>query len=125
VSRPRTQPRRRAERWGRTAETLCSVLLRLKGYRIVGRRVRTAVGEIDLVARRGQTLAIIEVKARADAAAGLTAVSAHQRHRIERAAEAFLAVRPQHGHLHLRFDVMVVRPFGWPMHVADAWRPEA
>jgi putative endonuclease len=59
--------RQSAERGGRRAESLAAWWLRLKGWRILARRVRTPVGEIDLVARRGRTIAFVEVKARATA----------------------------------------------------------
>ncbi len=60
-----TARRRKAWRRGRTAETLCVICLVMRGYRILARRLRTPVGEIDIVARRRGTLAIVEVKARA------------------------------------------------------------
>ena len=60
--------RRRAERGGRRAEALAALWLRLKGWTILARRVRTPVGEVDLIARRGRTIAFVEVKARASAA---------------------------------------------------------
>ena len=56
--------RRRNEQHGRNAETVAAWFLRLKGYRILARRVRTHVGEIDLIARHGDTLVFVEVKAR-------------------------------------------------------------
>ena len=62
--------RRTAYLFGQKAETLAALWLRLKGYRILARRFRAPPGEIDLVARRGRVLALVEVKARADLAAG-------------------------------------------------------
>lgn len=112
----------RSERYGRHAETLCRFSLRLRGYRIIASRLRTPLGEIDIVARRGDTLAVIEVKARADWAQANEAVSARQRGRLVRAAHAFLATNPQYAGLSLRFDVMLVTPWSWPRHLADAWR---
>lgn len=112
----------RSERWGRWAEALCRLSLRLRGYRILASRLRTPMGEIDIVARRGDTLAVIEVKARSDWDAANEAVSARQRGRLARAAHAFLSVNPQHAGLALRFDVMLVTPRAWPRHLKDAWR---
>ncbi|MGQ9364781.1 YraN family protein [Azospirillum sp. ST 5-10] len=117
-----TEERRRTEAYGRFAEALCRLSLRLKGYRILAERLRTPLGEIDIVARRGDTLAVVEVKARADWAAASEAVSARQRGRLARAAHAYLATHPQYAGLTLRFDVMLVTPWSWPRHLRDAWR---
>lgn len=118
--------RRRAERAGRWAEAASAVALRLRGYRILARGYRCAVGEVDIVARRGAVLAFVEVKARATRAAALQALSARQRRRIERAAEAWLAMRPERWPEPLgptiRFDMMLVAPWRWPRHVPNAWQ---
>ena len=86
------------------------------------RRYRSPVGEIDIVARRGGLIAFIEVKARRDRTLALEAVSEHQRRRICRAAEMFIATHPALAALDFRFDVMVVSPWSLPHHVIDAWR---
>jgi len=117
--------RRRAWLRGRRAETLAAWLLRLKGYRIVARGLRLPVGEIDILARRGRILAVIEVKQRPNLRAGLEAVSARQRRRLARAAEAYQAQRPDLNHLRLRFDLMVSVPSGRFRHIMDAWRPDS
>lgn len=114
--------RRHAERFGRWAEGLCRWTLRLKGYRILANRLRTPMGEIDIVARRGQTIAVVEVKARADWDAANEAVNARQRGRLARAAHVYLAANPQYAGYVLRFDVMLVTPWSWPRHLIDAWR---
>ena len=117
--------RRAAERRGHRAEGLCVLALRLKGYRVLARRLRTPSGEIDILARRGRTLAVVEVKARTDAVTALESVTAQQRRRLARAAEALAVLRPDlvADGPDLRFDVMVVMPGRWPRHLADAWRP--
>ncbi|MEE8171337.1 MAG: YraN family protein [Alphaproteobacteria bacterium] len=117
--------RRRAYLRGRAAERRCSLLLRLKGWRILARRYRTPVGEIDLIAKRGNIVAAIEIKARRTLAEALEAVTPRQQRRIERAAAAFLSQHPKWSNLGFRFDVMVVTPWRPPKHVTDAWRPEA
>ena len=114
--------RRRAHRRGLHGETLAVWVLRLKGYRILARRLRSAVGEIDIVAARGGTVAVIEVKARPDAAAAAEAVGPRQRARIARAARLFLAARPEFARHDVRFDLMLVSPGRWPRHIRDAWR---
>ncbi len=117
-----TERRRKAERRGRFAESLCLWSLRLRGYRILARDYRVAVGEIDILARRGGTLAAIEVKARGDHASAVEAVTPRQRRRITRAAAQFLSSRPGLARLTVRFDVMVVVPGRLPLHLCDAWR---
>jgi putative endonuclease len=116
--------RQRAWRRGRTAEAICVAWLIARGYRIVGRRLRTPVGEIDIAARRGQTLAIVEVKARADQRRALESISHRQRRRLVRAARWLIAARPELAALDIRFDVMAVAPWRIPKYVIDAWRPD-
>lgn len=120
----RPDRRRAAERRGHAAELLCLWHLRLKGYRILARRYKTPVGEIDLIARRGGTLAAIEVKARADFDRAGEAVTRRQQQRIMRAVAHFLGRRPDLATLAARFDVMLVAPRRWPRHLIDAWREE-
>ena len=115
--------RQQAERLGRWAETVCVWRLRFAGYRIVARRFKSPVGEIDLIARRGNILAFIEVKARADEASALFAVTPAQSGRIERAALSFIAQRPAYARFGMRYDIMLVLPRRWPRHLPDAWRP--
>lgn len=116
--------RQRAWRRGRWAEAACAATLMLRGYRILGRRLRSPVGEIDIVARRGSVLAIVEVKARPDPAAAAEAVTPRQRARLMRAAGWMVASRPELAALQIRFDVMLVTPWRWPRHVVDAWRAD-
>ena len=96
--------------------------LRLFGYRILARRFRTKVGEIDLIARRGDIVAFIEVKRRHDLATGLEAVTPKARQRIRRAAELFIRRNPALAARALRFDVIVITPWTLPRHIVDAWR---
>lgn len=114
--------RRRAETFGRGAESRAALWLRLKGYRILGRRVRTPAGEIDLVARRGNLLAFVEVKARHGD--GAEVLGRRQQARIARAAEAFAATRPDLAGLDWRFDLILVAGPWRLRHIADAWRPD-
>ena len=119
-----TARRQRAERRGRLAEWLCLWHLRLRGWHIVARGWRYPAGEIDIVARRGKVLAIIEVKSRAEVTVAANALTSRQRRRISRAAEALLISRPDLGRLDIRFDLMLVAPRRLPRHWRDAWRSD-
>ncbi len=111
--------RQRAERGGRRAETLAAWYLRLKLYRVIARRYRTPAGEIDLIVRRGRTIVFVEVKQRADADAGLEAVTATARRRIARAAGHWIAAHPAAEGYDRRFDVVVAMP-GLRLHHLQA-----
>jgi len=104
------------------AERRAAWALRLKGYRIVARRVRTPAGEIDLVARCGDVVAFVEVKARPTYANAVGSVSAGQRRRIVRAAAHYIAANPHLAALTQRFDAMLVVSRKWPHYVISAWR---
>ena len=123
--------KQRAYRRGLDAEWLSVLSLRARGYRILARRYRCGVGEIDIVAQRGRVIAAIEVKARDSAARALLSVTRRQQQRITRAAEQFMAHHPQLAQCDWRFDVMWVtadrsRIRSWrhilPQHLKDAWR---
>jgi putative endonuclease len=116
--------RRIAERRGRRAEALCVWILRLKGWRILARDLRLPVGEIDIIARRGDVLAAIEVKARDDRDAAAHAVTPRQRRRIARALAAYIARRPDLARLSPRFDVMLLVRGRLPQHIPAAWRED-
>ena len=119
-----TVRRQRAERRGRLAEWLCLWHLRLRGWHIVARGWRCPAGEIDIIAKRGKVLAIVEVKSRTEVALAASAVTPRQRRRIARAAEALITARPDLGRLDIRFDLMLVAPRHLPRHWRDAWRPD-
>jgi putative endonuclease len=113
--------RREAERRGRAAETLACWYLRLHGWRILARRARVRGGEVDIVARRGRTLAFVEVKARAsDAAAGF-ALDEWRLRRVVAAAEQ-LAPRFMRDGDEVRIDALFVLPRRWPRHLANVWQ---
>ena len=116
--------RRLAERRGRSAERLCLWVLRLKGWRILARDLKLPVGEIDIIARRGNVLAAIEVKAREELDSAAHAVTPRQRRRIARALAWFLARRPDLARLSPRFDVMLLVPGRLPRHIVAAWRAD-
>jgi putative endonuclease len=124
VSGSRVLARQRAQRRGRLAEWMCLWHLRLRGWRIVARGWRCPSGEIDILARRGKVLAVIEVKSRGELVAAASALAPRQRRRIVRAAEAFLTQRSDLAGLDLRFDVMLVAPLHLPRHWHGAWRAD-
>ena len=88
----------------------------MKGYHILARNFRVAAGEIDLIAGRGRILALVEVKACADLATALAAVSPRQWQQIVRVATWFTAADRD-----WRSDLMVIRPWRRPRHLVDAW----
>jgi len=119
-----TGHRHAAERRGRRAETLAAWFLRLKGYRVLARRYRTAVGEVDLIVRRGRVIAFVEVKTRPSIAEAVEAVTPSGRRRIARAAAAWLATHPAAASFDLRFDVVIAAPLRLPRHLTGAFDDE-
>ena len=122
MKRRSRQERQRARQRGIAAETLCVWLLRLKGYRILARDLRTPVGEIDIVARRGRTLVAVEVKRRGRMEDAAEAIGRDQRRRILRALGWFAQRQPDGDRLSLRFDAMLLDGGLLPRHIRDAWR---
>src|SRR5438105_1519738 len=119
---PGVRPERQvAFRLGLSAESRAAAYLIAKGYRIVARRFRSAVGEIDIVARRRRILVFVEVKARDRLDDAAEAVTERQRRRIIAAAEAWLASHPDHGQLDMRFDAVLVAPGRLPRHLPAAF----
>ncbi len=113
--------RRRAGRAGRRAEWLAAALLTLKGYRILARGFSVSGGEIDIVARRGATIAFVEVKARLDLETALAAIDPTKRRRVVRAATVWLSRNPWAVSSTFRGDAVLVVPRCWPRHLADAF----
>ena len=109
-----------AEARGRRAERIAAWYLRLKGWRIVGTRVRTPVGEIDIVARRFRTTAFVEVKTRGTLAELDYAVDKHRLRRVAAAASA-LAARHAFPGGDIRIDVILVAPGRMPKHLSNVW----
>jgi putative endonuclease len=110
-----------AERRGRGAETLACWYLRLRGWRILARRARVAGGEVDIVARRGRTLAFVEVKARSSGDAAGFALDRWRLRRVATAAER-LAPRYMREGDDVRIDALFIVPRRWPRHLPDVWQ---
>lgn len=121
-SKPKKSPERlRAERFGRRAETLAALYLRLKLYRVLKTRYKTPVGEIDLIAERFGVTIFVEVKTRMRPEAEAEALASVNRARILRAAGYFLARHPRRVDTPMRFDVLFLTPRRWPRHLRDAF----
>jgi putative endonuclease len=120
-SKPKSRARIEAYLGGHRGETLAAWFLRLKLYRVVQRRYKTPVGEIDLIAERFGTTVFVEVKARSKAAVEAEALQAVNRSRITRAAQYWLARHPGKAQTNLRFDVIFLAPGRWPRHVINAF----
>jgi putative endonuclease len=124
-NRREADPRRRAaERGGRRAESMAAWFLRLKLYRVLARRYRTPVGEIDLIVRRGRTIVFVEVKQRPSEGEGLDAVRPSAARRIARAAEHWVAAHPAAAGFERRFDIVVAVPWKPPLHLTAAFDSE-
>jgi putative endonuclease len=105
-----------SRRTGHASEWLAAALLMAKGYQILGFRLKTRTGEIDILARRGRTLAVVEVKRRATTAQALTALSAEQYDRLLSAGRAVLRQRPSLAGHRLRIDIVALAPGRIPRH---------
>jgi putative endonuclease len=116
--------RRRAETAGRWAESFAALALQLGGYVVLARRVKTGRGEVDLIARRGKVLAFIEVKMRSKSTDPATLLRPAQMQRIVNGATGWSAQRPWTRDCTWRYDLILVRPWRWPHHISDAWRPQ-
>lgn len=111
----------RAERFGRRAESIAALYLRLKFYSILDQRIKTPVGEIDLIARRGDWVVFVEVKMRRTPHAKAEALAQVNKKRIINAAQFFLTTNPELSQKNLRFDVIFLAPFTWPTHLQGAF----
>jgi putative endonuclease len=119
--KPAAPERVAAFRTGLSAESRAAAYLMAKGYRILARRFRTPHGEIDLVARRRNLLAFVEVKARATLDEAAFAVTPRQQLRIINAAQAWLVAHPEHAEFELRFDAILIAPRSLPRHLLAAF----
>jgi putative endonuclease len=113
--------RQEAEKRGRKAESFACWYLRLKGWRILARRARVPGGEVDVVARRGRTLAFVEVKSRADSESAAFALDQYRLRRVAVAAER-LTPRFMRDGDDVRIDALFVVPGRWPRHLTNVWQ---
>lgn len=123
MSLDRAQARRergaRGRRDGRAAEAVAALWLMLKGWQILGFRLKTPQGEIDLLARKGRTLAVVEVKRRATVELALESIAPGQRDRLLRAARTIASRRRSLRQLDLRLDLIALAPGRFPRHLPN------
>jgi len=110
------------EKAGRRAETLACWYLRAKGYQILSRRYKTKQGEIDIIARKGDTVVFVEVKQRATREAAEASLTDKAQTRITKTAHQFYARSPALQEMGMRFDVIFVIGKWRVQHIVDAWR---
>lgn len=115
--------KQRYERKGRWAETFAVCLLKAKGYRILARRFKTPVGEIDIIAAKKNLLVGVEVKARKTFDQAMWALTPHQQLRINKALQIFLIYAPKWTSADIRFDIILIQ-FPWIKHLKQAWSEE-
>ncbi|MBB3592824.1 putative endonuclease [Rhizobium sp. BK529] len=113
--------RRKALRRGWAAEYIAAVFLMLKGYRILALRYKTKLGEVDIIARKGDLAVFVEVKARADEMGAVNAVSYASQNRIRAASDLWLARQRDYAILSQRYDIVAVLPGKLPRHFPDAF----
>ena len=114
--------RQLAEKNGRDGELRASLWLQAKGWAILARRVKTPRGEIDLIARRGGTIAFVEVRWRRTSAALDTAIDEYRLSRVAAAVECVAYDYATNGE-DIRIDVILLAPGSFPRHIANAWQP--
>ena len=112
--------RQRAERGGRRAEAIAALWLQLKGWRVLARRAKTPVGEIDLIVKRGRTVAFVEVKARGSEEEIARSLDDYRLRRVAAAAQA-LAPRYARDGDDLRIDAVFILPRRLPRHLVNVW----
>jgi putative endonuclease len=121
VKRKAPAARRKAERRGRWSEYLAAAYLLFKGYRIIALRHKTKWGEVDIIARRGDLVVLVEVKARASRQLAVDAVSYESQRRIRASGDVWLAKQPDAARLSIRCDIVAMVPGHWPFHIENAF----
>ncbi len=113
--------RRKSEEAGRAAEQLALWYLRLKGWRLLAQRYKTPVGEVDLIMRKQDVTAFIEVKSRGSLEGAIQSVTPWQARRIAAAAQHFLMQDRKAALQSCRFDIVAMSPYHWPQHIENAF----
>ena len=113
--------RRKALRRGGVSEYLAALSLVLRGYRILAMRYRVKSGEIDIIARKGDLVSFIEVKARRTTEESVFAVNGLTQARIRNASQHWLKTCEDAGKISYSYDIVAVQPWRWPVHFRDAF----
>ncbi|MGL5362900.1 MAG: YraN family protein [Bosea sp. (in: a-proteobacteria)] len=113
----RSAGQQKAGRTGKLAEHVAALFLMAKGYRILARRYGGKGGEIDLIAKRGDTIAFVEVKARDTMEAALGAITSEKQRLVARRVRSWQAQNPWANGLSLRADAVFIAPWCWPRHI--------
>ena len=113
--------RRKALLVGRLSEYYAAVYLMFRGYRIAAMRFRVKAGEVDIIARKGNLVAFVEVKARRITGDAVFAVDPATQRRIRNASLAWIARQPDAASLAYRYDIVAVTPRSRPQHFSDAF----
>jgi putative endonuclease len=122
IAKPVARPERVAAfRVGISAESRAAAFLIAKGFRILARRWKSPLGEIDVIARRGALLVFAEVKARANLDDAAESLNQRQQRRIAAAAEIWLGANPDYANFNMRFDAILVAPGKLPRHIPAAF----
>lgn len=106
--------------FGLIAETFAIIYLRLKFYQIIAKRFKSPFGEIDIIARKGNQIIFIEIKARHDTSL-MDFISKRQQGRINKAAQYFLLRHPKYQSCNIRFDAIIMNKYFWPKHFKSYW----
>lgn len=106
---------------GLMAELKAHAFLRLQGFEVLTKRFKTSVGEIDLVAKKGNLVIFVEVKLRKSRDIAAESIHIRNQQRVRRAAELYLQKYPEYNNCDLRFDALVMAPGAWPDHITDAF----
>ncbi len=106
---------------GLMAELKARSFLRSKGFRILTKRFKTPLGEIDFIAKDGKTLVFVEVKLRKTKEAAAEAIDKKNKKRVRNAAELYLQQHPEYNDFEMRFDALILAPGAWPEHIPDAF----
>lgn len=114
----------RSRREGHAAEWIAAAFLMLKGYQILGFRLKSRAGEIDILARRGRVLAVVEVKRRTTLEAAMLALTPHQHARLLASGQAVARGRPALAGLDLRLDMVALAPGRFPRHLRGVLSPD-
>ncbi len=116
-----SQDRRKAFIRGHLSEYYAAIYLIFKGYRVLAMRYRSKSGEVDIIARKGDLVAFIEVKARRITGDAIFAVDFTSQRRIRNASLTWIARQPDAAILTYRYDIIAVTPWSRPQHFVDAF----